>query len=219
MATPADQRTLDLLDKWISSLELHKRYATLDDEHYWRLQKWPKHQRPSPWLLDLALEKCRALRKECEKRLKQADSHFADSLEAMLFLANLLAAEHIERFIPAAMPPATGANSLDSNPTAEAAPTREMPQLPSSAPRPRAANPRVLRTGTKAHKERAAPAAAQRAQAQVVIDDAIRLLSWGRKWHEIAELIARLADRPPLGEVKRILADHKRAIDAKLGTS
>ena len=31
-----------------------------------------------------------------------------------------------------------------------------------------------------------------------MIADAARLVQWGRKWYELAELIARMADRPPL---------------------
>ena len=36
MATPADQRLLELLDKWLQSLELHAKYSSLDDDSYWR---------------------------------------------------------------------------------------------------------------------------------------------------------------------------------------
>jgi hypothetical protein len=50
-----------------------------------------------------------------------------------------------------------------------------------------------------------------------VIADAVRLLRWGRKWFELADLIARMADRPPLPEVRRILKDNKTAIDKKAG--
>jgi hypothetical protein len=48
-----------------------------------------------------------------------------------------------------------------------------------------------------------------------VISDAARLVQWGRKWYELAELIARMADRPPLPEVRRILKDNKTAIEKK----
>jgi hypothetical protein len=50
-----------------------------------------------------------------------------------------------------------------------------------------------------------------------VIADAVRLAQWGRKWYELAELIARMADRPPLSEVRRILKDNKTAIEKKAG--
>jgi hypothetical protein len=50
-----------------------------------------------------------------------------------------------------------------------------------------------------------------------VIADAARLVQWGRKWYELPELIARMADRPALPEVRRILKENKSAIDAKAG--
>ena len=53
MATPADQRLLELLDKWLKSLELHLRYASLDDDSYRRIQPWQDHQRPSLSLIHI----------------------------------------------------------------------------------------------------------------------------------------------------------------------
>ncbi|HUE11656.1 MAG TPA: hypothetical protein VMQ54_11985 [Steroidobacteraceae bacterium] len=50
-----------------------------------------------------------------------------------------------------------------------------------------------------------------------MIADAARLVQWGRKWFELAELIARMADRPPLAEVRRILKDNKAVIQEKAG--
>jgi hypothetical protein len=50
-----------------------------------------------------------------------------------------------------------------------------------------------------------------------VIADAARLVQWGRKWYELAELIARMADRPSLAEVRRILKENKTAIEKKAG--
>ena len=50
-----------------------------------------------------------------------------------------------------------------------------------------------------------------------MIADAVRLVQWGRKWYELAELIARMAGRPPLSEVRRILKDNKTAIEKKAG--
>jgi hypothetical protein len=47
-----------------------------------------------------------------------------------------------------------------------------------------------------------------------VVADAVRLLGWGRKWHELPELISRMADRPPVTEVRRILREQKDAIEA-----
>lgn len=65
------------------------------------------------------------------------------------------------------------------------------------------------------------PAAKQNAKAAEPVDelhktvmaDAVRLLGWGRTWHELAELIARMADRPPLAEVRKILRTNRPAIE------
>jgi hypothetical protein len=58
------------------------------------------------------------------------------------------------------------------------------------------------------------PSEVARAQ---VIADAARLVQWGRKWYELPELIARMADRPSLPDVRRILKENKSAIDSKAG--
>ncbi len=104
MATPADQRLLELLEKWLKSLELHLRYSSLDSDSYLQVQPWPEHQRPSRWIIELAMQKAQALRAQVEERIKMGDAKFSDSLELMTFLANLLGSEHIERFIPLADP-------------------------------------------------------------------------------------------------------------------
>jgi hypothetical protein len=46
-----------------------------------------------------------------------------------------------------------------------------------------------------------------------VIADAVRLTVWGRKWHELVELIGRFAERPPATEIRRILKEHRAAIE------
>ncbi|HJS22605.1 MAG TPA: hypothetical protein VJ764_08090 [Steroidobacteraceae bacterium] len=51
---------------------------------------------------------------------------------------------------------------------------------------------------------------------KTVVADAIRLLGWGREWHELPDLIGRMADRPPGAEIRRILRDHKAAIEKQL---
>jgi hypothetical protein len=239
MATPADQHLLDLLGKWLESLELHLKYSSLDDDSYSKIQPWPEHQRPSRWILDLAKTKALALRQQINDRVKMGDVKFSDSLELMAFLANLVGAEHIERFIPLAdpqherllplAPPAQPAVTA-----AAATGTREMPKFQGKprAPAPPATD-QVVRTERRTAKppvkptakpaaaktappraDRSAPAEAAREQ---VINDAARLVQWGRKWYELAELIARMADRPPLPDVRRILKDNKTAIDKKAG--
>ena len=234
MATPADQRLLELLGKWLESLELHAKYSSLDDDSYWRIQPWAEHQRPTRWIVDLAKQKTLALRAQVEERIKAGDEQFSDSLELMTFLANLVGSEHIERFIPVAdanteRPPAP--REEPAAPPNAATGTREMPQFLAAGRSPPAAAPasttQVARTERKpkpspkpaakkalAATDKDAPADAAREQ---VIADAARLVQWGRKWYELPELIARMADRPALPEVRRILKENKAAIDKKAG--
>jgi len=263
MATPADQRLMELLDKWLKSLELHAKYSSLDDDSYWKVQPWVEHQRPSRWIIDLAMQKTVALRGHIEDRVKQGDARYSDSLELMIFLANLVGSEHIERFIPVAdaqtersltaeaaddaarspadsptatrempkflgskrMPPAAGSAqvarterkpAVPGRPTARAV-NKQPPRLgaavkPAPAPKPAAKPAAKLAPATPTGRE--APSDVARAQ---VIADAARLVQWGRKWYELPELIARMADRPSLPEVRRILKENKRAIDEKAG--
>ena len=72
----------------------------------------------------------------------------------------------------------------------------------------------AVKSTSPASSERDGPSDVARAQ---VIADAARLVQWGRKWYELPELIARMADRPTLPEVRRILKENKSAIDAKAG--
>lgn len=269
MATPADQRLLELLEKWLKSLELHLRYSSLDGDSYLQVQPWPEHQRPSRWIIELAMQKARALRAQVEERIKMGDARFSDSLELMTFLANLLGSEHIERFIPLADPATERAPTLaapDAAPDAgtgtrempiaasgtrempvAASGTREMPEFVAtqrrSAPVGTATVARTERKGSGSAKAPAKAAAkpdgriaapakpatgakaggggeasgesAREASREQVIADAARLVEWGRKWYELAELIARMAGRPPLPEVRRILKDNKTAIEQK----
>jgi len=360
MATPADQRLLELLEKWLKSLELHIRYSSLDADSYSKIQPWPDHERPSRWIIDLAMQKALALRTQVQERIKIGDAKFSDSLELMTFLANLIGSGHIERFIPLADPenervleraappeagrqppadraaPATAGTQAagtrdaagmrdaaaipDTAPAAETVPsvdtaattvnaaapaaqiapardiagppdtaasatrempgfvagsgraqpdattasaTREMPEFvvakrqaapvgteqvarterrPGTlkpAPRippkdgkltaPVRQAPPVKHAATIKHAAAAKPAAGARPAAHPsasadaardqVIADAARLVQWGRKWFELAELIARMADRPPLPEVRRILKDNKTTIEKKVAGS
>jgi hypothetical protein len=252
MPTTADQRLLELLGKWLTSLELHAKYCTLDEASYASLQAWPKHQRPSRWIIDLAREKALALKTQVEERIRRGDAQFSESLELMVFLANLVGAEHIERFIPLAertkegtpapspvpvlAPAQARAKSTDPLPPpadAAATGTREMPQFAGGLGQPRtpAASPTVVRTPRRAEAATSANAAppAQNAGGrkdgfapsdevcEQVIADAARLVQWGRKWYELAELISSMADRPHLTDVRRILKDNKSLIDERAG--
>jgi hypothetical protein len=246
MATPADQRLLELLGRWLESLELHTKYSSLDDDSYWKVQPWSEHQRPTRWIIDLARQKTLALRAQVEQRAKTGDTQFSDALELMAFLANLVGAEHIERYIPVA--DASNERDLSARtaeyaaantpqpPSASITATREMPKF--AGPKrvaPPAGTVQVARNERKsaavvkpapkvpvkpppkksaAQPERAGPSEAAKEQ---VIADAARLVQWGRKWFELPELIARMADRPALPDVRRILKEHKVAIEKKVG--
>ena len=78
MASPADKRLLELLEKWLTSLELHSKYSSLDDDSYWKVQPWIEHQRPSRWILDLAKQKTVALKAQVEERIKLGDAQFSE---------------------------------------------------------------------------------------------------------------------------------------------
>jgi len=179
----------------------------------------------------------------------------------MIFLANLVGSEHIERFIPVAdakterslatqptggpapadsvtgtrempkflgskrMPPAAGSaqvarterkSALPAKPAARAV-SKQPPRLGTaakSAPVSRPAAKPAAKTSPPALTGRETPSDIVRAQ---VVADASRLVQWGRKWYELPELIARMAGRPSLPEVRRILKENKTAIDAKAG--
>jgi hypothetical protein len=155
--------------------------------------------------------------------------------------------EHIERFIPVADPAterALGHETQDA-PTVEApgpaaSGTREMPKFIAGTQRepPPSGTAQVARTERKAKATpaksappvkpapRALPSSSESASAglgpsedvrEQVIADAVRLVQWGRKWYELAEVIAKMADRPHLTDVRRILKDNKAVIDKKAG--
>ena len=98
--TAADKRVEQLLDRWMASLELHASYLQLDDAAYARIEAWPKHQRPTRWVIDLARKQLRELQAHLAQRTGAADPHFSEALELMSFLTGLLGSEHLERFIP-----------------------------------------------------------------------------------------------------------------------
>lgn len=254
--TPADRRITELIDKWLASIDLHLQYVELSDAAYARAQAWPRHDRPTRWVLEVARQKILELRGQCETRQAMGDSKFSESLELMAFLANLVGIQHIQRFIPLAEGSRQGRQESTSNsqtvemPTAAkvaaARPksngedtTREMPKLkPAPAPKPAVAAPAKARTeakpaarsaSTPAAAPKAAPApkpaapkAAAAAAKPITVDlrgkivaDAVRLLKWGKSWHELADLIARIADRPQAGEIRKVLRAHKGEIEER----
>jgi hypothetical protein len=247
-----------LLDRWTTSLDLHARYAALDDERYWHVQPWPKHERPQRWIIQLARKRILALKRLVTQRLSDGDREFIEGIETMGFLASLVGLTSMERNIPLA----THENERREVLAAKAEPaarrtgetTRQMPALPNSrtertaaAPRPAPARPiappkpvpqaRPVATPRPVAAPRpVVPAPARRevrrdaqrpatvkpkkapttiSQAEhVVIADAVRLLGWGREWHELTDMITRLAERPPAAEIRRILKTYHQHIQA-----
>lgn len=275
--TPADKRVMELLDRWLTSIELHLKYADFDDVTYQQMQPWPKHERPARWILELAQQKVLSLQTLCKSHLSDNDPSYAEALELMCFLANLVGAQHIQRFVPLALPereakPDTGVHraialeqaalkqaSSRPPPTQNPAPiavvapppkspalavsavapvaapvatapvpsarpaddqdkTREMPRLRPLRHHPQVAKaePPQLHIKTAAGAAKAKPVHNQGKLNDVVIADAVRLLRWGRQWHEIAELIARMAERPNIAEVRKILRSHRPSIEQQL---
>ena len=236
--TPADRRITELIDKWLTSIDLHLSYSELSDAAYARAQPWAKHDRPTRWVLEVARQKIIELKSQCETRQAMGDERFAESLELMAFLANLVGIQHIQRFIPLAEPAREDKSSNTATietPITRPAPgrvqasgeeaTREMPKLKvPAAARKEAQKPASVATPPK----RAAPEAAKTgavaaAVADVaasdintkIIADAVRLLKWGKPWHELAELIGRIADRPPVAEIRKVLRARKSEIETK----
>jgi hypothetical protein len=262
-----------LLERWQTSLDLHAKYAALDDARYWHVQPWPKHERPQRWIIQLARKRILALKRIVAQRQSEGDRAFIEGVEIMGFLATLVGLTSVERFIPLAtheterrdvlaarpeqaapktpadssrsrVPPAArentsrtvenrrvveaAARTVEHKRTAET--TRQMPVLPNSKIYRMLA---AQRAGVPLDKPAAAPAAAKRRDPQrpatvkpkkapanvtqmehVVIADAVRLLGWGKPWHELAELIARLSERPAPSEIRRILRTYRDQIDA-----
>ena len=228
----ADERVAQLLDRWLKSVELHARYLALDDAAYASLQAWPRHERPSRWVVDLARTRLLEVRRLLGERQARGDEGFAEALELMAFLTSLLGSEHVERFIPLARPrnvarPRGSPAAEDAGSTDE---TRALRQAAKSTaarrtePRTPAA-PRATRGQSVTSRRQAAPApnpvarpepapAASDKVTATVIADAARLISWGREWPQLAGLIARLANRPPEAEVWKILRSHRTLIEA-----
>jgi hypothetical protein len=218
----ADRRIDELLDRWSASVELHSSYLELDDAAYAKVQNWPRHQRPTRWILDLARARLNELRRQVADHKARGDAAFAESLELMSFLTTLLGSEHVDRFIPLAASTPRESTQAAPAPAVEAA----APALEPTVIRPRAAKAPVARA--KAAKPDKTPKPDKSVStvtaekppkpdkvASTVIADAARLLSWGREWPQLAGLIARLADRPAEQEVWAILRTHRAAIEAR----
>lgn len=242
--TPADRRVTELIDKWLSSIDLHLKYVELSDPAYARVQAWPKHDRPTRWVLEVARQKILELKAQCETRQAMGDGKFSESLELMVFLANLVGIQHIQRFVPLADPsrtepvsattatvevvqPPRAAPAQKPRPSGEDT-TREMPRIKATVPAPARAAPAPARptpAPARAAPARAAPAVPARpapaaksvgASADLrgkIVADAIRLLKWGKSWHELADLIERIAERPSAAEIRKVLRANRAEIE------
>jgi len=225
-----DKRVEDLLERWLASVDQHARYLQLDDAAYARAESWPKHQRPNGMVVQLARTRLLELKAHLSERRDAGDHRFAEALELMSFLTNLLGSEHLERFIPLATgkPPDTSISATIEQPRMRPAhAARAMPKRPArkeAAARPRQAETDSALTArpaahpTPVRQPTAVAAAAlpvNSAMSQLVVADAIRMLQWGREWPAVAGLIARMADRPSESDIWKILRAHRTEILAK----
>ncbi len=117
---------------------------------------------------------------------------------------------------PVAAPRPTPAPAAPAAPATPAAPPPSAPKTPQpGAPaRPVAAGARggAKRETRAATGKHARVPAAGSTEAQVFAD-AVRLLKWGRQWHELPEAIARIAGRPGVVEVRKCLRSFKAEIE------
>ena len=135
-----------LLDRWQTSLDLHARYAALDDARYWHVQPWPRHERPQRWIIQLARKRILALKRLVTQRLTEGDREFIEGIETMGFLASLVGLTSLERTIPLATHETERREVLaaKADPAARRTgeTTRQMPVLPDSRTERAAAAPR-----------------------------------------------------------------------------
>jgi hypothetical protein len=210
--TPADERVLQLLQKWQKSLDLHARYADLPDDQYWLVQPWPNHQRPTKWVVALARQRLADLQNIVKTRLAAADPSLSEALELMSFLTNLVGSQHVERFVPIAEPERE--RELDKARAQKAdrqtgATSTATVLKPAQAPKP------ARGAGGRQKAAARTPKPANDTTVTAVVKDAARLLSWGRSWHELPEAIARIAGRPGVAQVRQILRGSKDAIEQR----
>ena len=209
--TPADERVLQLLQKWQKSLDLHARYADLPEDQYWLVQPWPNHQRPTKWVVDLARQRLADLQNIVKMRLASGDPSLSEALELMSFLTNLVGSQHVERFVPIAEPERE--RQLDKAKAPKSTSTTSTATVVKPSPPPKPAKS----AGGKQKPAAKAPKPVNDTTVTAVVKDAARLLSWGRDWHELPEAIARIAGRPSAAQVRQILRSSKDAIEECVG--
>ena len=208
--TPADDRVLQLLQKWQKSLDLHSRYADLPEDQYWLVQPWPNHQRPTKWVVDLARQRLADLQTIVKTRLASGDPSLSEALELMSFLTNLVGSQHVERFVPIAEPERERQLEKSKAPKSASATSTATVVKPALPPKPARA------AGGKPKAAAKAPKPANDTTVTAVVKDAARLLSWGRDWHELPEAIARIAGRPSASQVRQILRSSKGDIEQRV---
>lgn len=209
--TPADDRVLQLLQKWQKSLDLHSRYADLPEDQYWLVQPWPNHQRPTKWVVDLARQRLADLQTIVKTRLATGDPSLSEALELMSFLTNLVGSQHVERFVPIAEPERERQLEKPKAPRSTSATSTATVVKPAAPPKPAKA------AGSKPKAAAKAPKPVNDTTVTAVVKDAARLLSWGRDWHELPEAIARIAGRPSASQVRQILRSSKGDIEQRVG--
>ena len=208
--TPADDRVLQLLQKWQKSLDLHARYADLPEDQYWLVQPWPNHQRPTKWVVDLARQRLADLQAIVKTRLASGDPSLSEALELMSFLTNLVGSQHVERFVPIAEPERERQLEKKKAPKPASATSTATVVKPVPPPKPARA------AGGKPKAAAKAPKPVNDTTVTAVVKDAARLLSWGRDWHELPEAIARIAGRPSASQVRQILRSSKGEIEQRV---
>jgi hypothetical protein len=208
--TPADDRVLQLLQKWQKSLDLHARYADLPEDQYWLVQPWPNHQRPTKWVVDLARQRLADLQNIVKTRLASADPSLSEALELMSFLTNLVGSQHVERFVPIAEPERERQLDKARAPKSAGSTSTATVLKPAPPPKPARTSSAKPKAGAKA------PKPVNDTTVTAVVKDAARLLSWGRDWHELPEAIARIAGRPGVAQVRQILRGNKGAIEERV---
>jgi len=213
--TTAYKRVAELLDRWQASVALHARYLALDDAAYAKVQDWPKHQRPTKWVVELARTRLEEMRRQLEAREAAGDATYAESLELMSMMTNLLGSEHIERFIPlATRKPNTAVSGTVRRPRIKTATPAEKPaSRPAAKPAP--APGRTAASGRHPAQAKSAPTQIPDKVIATVVSDAVRFLGWGREWPALAPLIARLADRPAERDIALILRANRELIERK----
>lgn len=186
--TPADERVTSLLAAWRKSLLMHREYTRLSDSEYQEQQAWPPHERPSPWVVDMAAQRLADLDRIVRSRLATGDPSLSEALELMSLLSRMMDTPVGHRFIPRA----------EHREVAQRAPTPVAAAVTSPTPGPGhdAGLPDIER---------------------IIIRDAKRLLGWGREWYELPGAISRMAGRPGPAEVHRVLKQHRTDIESAAG--